>query len=172
MPRVGQEEDKQVIVGRIAGVFGVKGWVKVYSYTQPLDNILTYSPWQIRLGTGWQVVKPIEGRSHGKGIVALLEGYADRDAAASLVGCDIAVDRAQMPAAGEDEIYWADLIGLKVVTVDGVELGVVDHLFETGANDVLVVKGERERLLPYIDSVVQEVDLAAGMMRVDWDPEF
>lgn len=169
---VGQEEDKPVVVGRIAGVYGVKGWVRVYSYTQPLDNILEYTPWQVRIGADWRVIKPLEGRIHGKGIVALLEGCADRDAAAALVGCDIAVDRAQMPAAGKGEFYWADLMGLKVLTLEGVELGVVDHLFETGANDVLVVKGERERLLPYTDSVVRDIDLAAGLMRVDWDPEF
>lgn len=168
----GQEGDKRVIVGRIAGVYGVKGWVRIYSYTQPLDNILDYTPWQLYIAPDWRVVKPLDGRIHGKGVVALLEGCPDRDAAAALIGCDIAVDRAQLPEAGEDEIYWADLIGLKVVNLEGVELGLVDHLFETGANDVLVVKGERERLLPYIDAVVLSVDLAAGLMRVDWDPEF
>lgn len=167
-----QEEDKRVIVGRVAGVFGVKGWVKIYSYTVPPENILHYSPWQLRIGGEWVTLKRITGRTHGKGVVAQLEGYDDRDAAAALFDCDIAVTREQLPEAGADEIYWADLIGLRVVTLDGTELGVVDHLFETGANDVVVVRGERERLLPYIDQVVREVDLAGGVMHVDWDPEF
>ncbi len=168
----GQETEDPIIVGRIAGLYGVKGWVRIYSHTQPLDNILGYSPWLLWVDGAWRAVRPLEGRSHGKGVVAQLEGYADRDAAAGLVGCDIAVERSQLPAAADDEIYWADLMGLRVVTLEGVELGVVDHLFETGANDVIVVKGERERLLPYIDQVVCEVDLDGGVLRVDWDPEF
>ena len=166
------EKAGQLVVGRIGGLFGVRGWVKVFSYTEPRDNILSYSPWLLHIGGEWVTAKPVGGRIHGKGLVAQIEGYDDRDAAATLLGCDIAINRSQLPAAGQDEIYWADLVGLRVVTLEGVELGVVDHLFETGANDVLVLKGERERLLPYIDQVVHEVDLAGGVMRVDWDPEF
>lgn len=165
-------QDSRIVVGRIAGVFGVRGWVKIFSHTKPLENILSYSPWQVLQAGRWLSLKPMSGRVHGKGLVAQLEGYTDRDAAASLVGCDIAIDRSQMPPAAADEVYWADLVGLKVITLDGLELGVVDHLLETGANDVLVVQGERERLLPYIDQVVRELDLAAGLIRVDWDAEF
>lgn len=169
---VESEQDKRIVVGRIAGLFGVRGWVKVFSHTQPLDNILRYTPWQVLRDGQWQPMKPLGGRIHGKGIVAQLEGCDDRDAAATLIGCDIAIERSQLPRAAEGEIYWADLIGLKVVTLDGVELGVVDHLLETGANDVVVVRGERERLLPYVDQVIREVDLDGGLLRVDWDPEF
>jgi len=169
---VAPEQDKRVVVGRIAGLFGVRGWVKVFSHTQPLDNILRYSPWLVLRGGQWTPMKPLDGRIHGKGIVAHLAGCDDRDAAAELVGCDIAVARSQMPRAAADEVYWADLIGLKVVTLEGVELGVVDHLLETGANDVVVVHGERERLLPYVDQVIREVDLDGGLLRVDWDPDF
>lgn len=165
-------QDKRVVVGRIAGLFGVRGWVKVFSHTQPLDNILCYTPWLLLRNGQWTPVKPLAGRIHGKGIVAQLEGCDDRDAAAALVGCDIAIERSQMPPAEADEVYWADLIGLKVVTLDGVELGVVDHLLETGANDVVVVHGERERLLPYVAQVIREVDLDGGLLRVDWDPDF
>lgn len=164
--------DKPIVVGRIAGLFGVRGWVKVFSHTQPLDNILRYSPWLVLRDGQWQPMKPVAGRRHGKGIVAHIEGCDDRDAAAALVGCDIAVARSQLPRAEADEIYWADLIGLKVVTLEGVALGVVDHLLETGANDVVVVRGERERLLPYVEQVICEVDLDGGLLRVDWDPEF
>lgn len=165
-------QDTPIVVGRIAGLFGVRGWVKVFSHTQPLDNILRYSPWLVLRDGQWLPMKPLAGRIHGKGIVAHIEGCDDRDVAAALVGCDIAIVRSQLPRAEAGEIYWADLIGLKVVTLEGVELGVVDHLLETGANDVVVVRGERERLLPYVEQVIREVDLDGGLLRVDWDPEF
>jgi 16S rRNA processing protein RimM len=169
---VDSEQDTHIIVGRIAGLFGVRGWVRIYSHTQPLDNILGYTPWLLLQGGRWVPVKHLDGRIHGKGIVAQLEGIDDRDAAAALIGCDIAIERSQLGRTAPDEVYWADLIGLKVVTLDGVELGVVDHLLETGANDVVVVQGERERLLPYVEQVIHEVDLAGGVLRVDWDPDF
>ena len=167
-----QDEGRRIVVGRVAGAFGAKEWWKIYSYTVPSGNILDYAPWQLLLGGNWVTLKRIAGRPHGKGVVAQFEGYDDRAAAATLFDCDIAVMRDQLPDTQGDEIYWADLIGLRVVTVDGIELGVIDHLLETGANDVVVVKGERERLLPYVDQVVREVDLDGGVMRVDWDPEF
>ena len=162
-----------VTLGRITGLYGVRGWVKVFSHTEPRDNILRYNPWQVRLKGQWRALRLAEGRAHNQGIVARLEGYADRDAAAVLLGADIAVQREQFQPLANGEYYWADLIGLKVVTTDGVGLGVVDGLMETGANDVLVVRGERERLIPYLPGqVVVAVDREAGELRVDWDPEF
>lgn len=168
------EEDKHyIVVGRIAGLYGVRGWVKVYSHTQPRENILNYSPWYLHLDGGWKALKLLDGKPHGKGIVARLEGYEDRDRAATLVQQDVAIQAEQLPEAGEGEYYWSELIGLRVETLEGVELGRVDHLLETGSNDVLVVRGERERLIPYVpEQVVREVDLAAQRIRVDWDPEF
>lgn len=168
----GSEEGKYIIVGRVTGVYGVRGWVKIRSHTAPVDNILGYSPWYLALAGGWQTRKVVEGRCHGKGMVALLEGCTDRDAALQLMGCDIAVRREQLPAVAADEFYWADLVGLQVINLEGVALGTVVRLFETGANDVVVVQGERERLIPYIAEVVREVDLAGGVLRVDWDAEF
>jgi len=144
--------------------------VKVFSDTRPRDGILKYSPWQLKLRGEWQVVPLAEGRPHGEGIVARLEGVEDRDRAGELIGAEIAVARSQLPPTKAGEYYWSDLVGLRVVTLDGSELGKIDHLLETGANDVLVVQGDRERLLPYIGSVVRGVDLDAGVMRVDWDP--
>ncbi len=162
-----------VTVGRISGLFGVRGWVKVFSHTEPRDNIVHYDPWYLRIGGNWREVRVADGHAQGKGVVAHVEGIDDRDAASGLVGCDIAIRREQLPALAPDEYYWSDLIGLKVVTVDGMALGTVDHLIETGANDVLVVKGERERLIPYLrGDVITEVDLENGLLRVDWDPEF
>ena len=166
--------DELLILGKIAGLFGVKGWVKVFSHTDPRENIVGYSPWYLRKGGGeWTPVKVKSGRRHGKSVVALLEGIEDRDGAVALQGYDIAVHRSQLPAPADGEFYWTDLIGLTVSTESGVELGRVDHLLETGANDVLVVRGERERLIPFLyGDVVKTVDLAQRCMVVDWDPDF
>lgn len=164
---------EMVPLGHISGVFGVRGWVKVHSDTEPRDNILSYSPWYLRRGDRWEARKLLDGHSQGKGLVARVQGCDDRDQAAALMGTLIAVPRKQLPALEQDEFYWSDLEGLRVVTTQGVELGQVSHLFSTGANDVLVVKGEHERLLPYVwDQVILGVDLEAGLIRVDWDPEF
>lgn len=160
-------------VGRISGVYGLQGWVKVYSYTEPRENILAYSHWHVHTGGQWRPMEVAEGRGHGKGVIARLAGCEDCDAASLLVGAEIAVTRKQLPPAGSGEYYWVDLEGLRVVTLSGIELGTVDHLFETGSNDVMVVKGERERLIPFIrGAVVVQVDLEHRIMRVDWDPEF
>lgn len=162
-----------VVVGRIAALYGVRGWVKVFSHTDPRDNILRYQPWMVNFNGAWQTLEHVEGRIHQQGIVARLDGYDDRDAATALLGCDIAVRPEQLARLSPGEYYWSELIGLKVITTEGVELGVVEKLLETGSNDVLVVQGERERLLPYLPgSVVIDVDKSAGVLRVDWDPEF
>lgn len=168
------EGDEYVILGTVSGIYGVHGWVKVFSHTQPRENILTYSPWYLNRGNGWQEWQLEKGRPQGKGIVAKLAACDDRDAAASLMKAEIGVQRSQLNAElGSGRFYWADLKGLSVITRDAVDLGVIDHLFETGSNDVMVVKGDRERLIPYIwQQVVQQVDLAAGQMIVDWDPDF
>ncbi len=162
-----------VVVGRIAALYGVRGWVKVFSHTDPRDNILRYKPWQVNIHGTWQTLQLEEGRVHGHGIVAHLTGYDDRDVATALLGCDIAVRSEQLARLPTGEYYWSELIGLQVITTEGVALGVVQSLLETGSNDVLVVKDDRERLIPYLPgSVVIEVDKDAGVMRVDWDPEF
>ena len=163
---------RYVTLGRISGLYGVKGWVKVYSHTSPLGNILEYPKWYLKIEESWQEYQLERGKPHGKGIIAKLAGIDDRDVAATLINIDIAIPRDQLPELGENEFYWTDLEGIRVITIEGVELGKLDYLFETGANDVMVVKGERQRLLPYIDQVVKRVDLDAGIMEVDWDPEF
>lgn len=166
-------EARRVVIGRIGGPYGVRGWVKVYSYTEPREEILTHRQWWVHMAGEWRPLALVEGRPHGKTIVARLADYDDRDAVQALTGCEIGVPRSTLAALAPDEFYWSDLQGLRVLTQDGVELGVVDHLLETGANDVLVVKGERERLIPYVrGQVVTDVDLGQGVMRVEWDPEF
>lgn len=165
--------EQRVIVGRLAGVYGVKGWLRLASYTQPADNVFDYTPWWLLTRDGPTRTEPVEGRAHGKGFVVKLEGIDDRDAAAALVGIDVAAARDALPALAEGEYYWSDLIGLEVETVDGVALGRVERLFETGANDVLVVRGDRERLIPYLrDRVVRRIDPDAGRIVVDWDADF
>lgn len=161
-----------MVVGEIAGVYGVKGWLRIRSFTEPLENILAYRPWRIGAEGAWSEAPKAVGRRHGRGLIVSFEGVTERDAASRLVGKLIAVSRAQLPDS-DGEFYWADLEGLKVETSAGRMLGTVDHLVETGANDVLVVKGERQRLIPFLRGrVVLEVDLQAGRIVVDWDPDF
>jgi 16S rRNA processing protein RimM len=159
-----------VILGRIDGLFGVRGWIKVYSYTEPREAVLEYRGWLLSRDGVWQPVELAEGRRHGKAIIARLEGIADRDAAARLLGCDIGVDRDALPEPEDGHYYWSDLEGLTVVRKDGTELGKVAYLMATGANDVLVVDGPAERLIPFVpETVILDVDLAAGVIRVDWE---
>lgn len=147
--------------------------MKVYSFTEPRDNILSYTPWMVQVQGSWQEMRPLQGRIQGKGVVAQIEGYDDRDQAATLIGAEIAVPRRMLPPSAPGEYYWADLQDCRVVTTQGVELGRVTGLFETGANDVMVVKGERERLLPFVQpDVIRAVDLDQGLIEVDWDPDF
>lgn len=166
------ERQGRIAVGRIAGLYGVRGWVKVYSYTRPRENILRYSPWQLKVAGQWRTVAVLEGRVHGKTLVARLEGCEDRDSAASLLDCEIAVQRTQLPEPEPGDYYWSDLIGLRAVTRDGQPLGTVSGLLETGSADVLVVQGEHEHLIPYVPEVyVIKVDLEAGVITLDWHPE-
>ena len=169
------DSKQRVVLGRVAGLFGVKGWVKVYSETVPPANILDYSPWYLQLAGGWQSFELQQGQVHGKGIIARLGNCTNRDEAGPLLGAAIAVEREQLPELAENEYYWADLIGLEVLNQEGETLGKVDHLLETGANDVLVVKTEdkQEWLIPYVKGdVVKEIDLEKGWLRVDWNPDF
>ena len=158
------------MLGRISGVFGVKGWVKVYSYTEPREAVLQYKDWLLSGKDDWQPVKIAEGKRHGKTVIVHIDGVDDRDEAAGLIGCEIGVPRDALPETDEGQYYWSDLEGLLVVREDGAELGRVAYLLETGANDVMVIEGERELLLPFVkDEVVLDVDLAAGVIRVDWE---
>lgn len=165
--------DPLVILGRISGLFGVAGWVRVYSYTDPRENILSYPDWQLGLAEGWRQWRMTDGRRQGKAVVAQLDGVDDRDQARDLIGCDIAVPRSALPPAAEGEYYWADLQGLRVYNTDGRDFGTVTRLMETGANDVLVVEGERERLIPMVPGAfVLRVEPELGFLEVDWDPDF
>lgn len=171
--------DKEfVVLGKIVSVHGIRGAVKIYSFTDPIDNILGYKQWLLRRGDEQFTVKLKVGRSQGKVLVAELEGLEDREEAKKLADFEILVCREELPVLDSDEYYWYQLQGLKVTNQQAQLLGKVDHLLETGANDVLVVKpctdsiDDRERLLPYIDQCVLSIDLEAGKLQVDWDAEF
>jgi 16S rRNA processing protein RimM len=162
-----------VTLGYVSGVHGLKGWVKVYSYTDPRDAILDYQPW--RLGPPGKAGKDVcidSGQPHGKTLIAALPGVSTPEQARALVGHEIRVAREALPAAGPGHWYWSDLVGLSVVNLDGTRLGTVKNLIETGANDVMVLEGERERLIPFVnEQVVRSVDLEEQTIRVDWHPD-
>lgn len=170
---------ENMVLGKITAVYGVKGWVKIYSFTDPMENIFTYQPWQLKVGDTFKTLKVETGKVHGKGLVAKLVGVDDRNVAQGFCGYEIVVDSSQLPELEEGEYYWNQLKNLLVYTESDQLLGKVSHLIETGANDVLVVKAtkdsidQQERLLPYLpDQVIKKIDLETGTMRVDWDPEF
>ena len=170
---VDSQKDDVLVMGRIASPYGVRGWVRINSFTAVPGNLLEYMPWYLQQQGQWQAVEVLDGKQHGKGLVVHLKSCDDRDAAAALTGTDIGIYRSQLPPAATDEYYWSDLVGLQVINTGDRVLGVVDHLFETGANDVMVVKGEQECLVPYIPGqVIESVDLENNTIRVDWDPDF
>lgn len=164
--------DGLVHLGRITGLFGVQGWVKIFSHARPREAIIDYSPWLVKTTGDWREMVVEDGRAQGKGVVAKLAGVDDRDQASQLIGADIAIRFSQLPPPSKGEYYWAQLVGLEVINLVGQSFGKVDHLFETGANDVLVVRNGKERWLPATANVIREVDLEAGVIRVDWDAEF
>jgi len=163
-----------VLLGRIVGVHGLRGEVKIESYTEPRLRIFDYLPWLLETAPGViEKIEKVQGRAQGKGVVASL-GLDDRDAAAKLIGTRIFVSRSTLPEL-PDEFYQEDLAGLEVVNRAGVSFGKVSHLFDTGANLVLVTKSQdgREHLIPYVPDVyVKAVDLDAGRITVDWEEDF
>ena len=167
------KESRWLKLGNISGVFGVKGWLKVYANTDKKENILSYQPWYIERNKVRQAVKLKAGKPHGKTIIVQLDGVDDRNEAELWVGSDIYMKSDQLPKLSKGEYYWSDLSGLQVVSTNGEEFGVIDQMLETGANDVIVVKGDRERLIPYVtEQVVKSVDLDKQQMIVDWDADF
>ncbi|MCP4408871.1 MAG: ribosome maturation factor RimM [Gammaproteobacteria bacterium] len=162
--------DNRLVVGRIHGLFGVQGWVKILSYTQPRENILQYSPWYLGQSGQWQAMERVGGRRQAKIVIAKFRGIDDRDLATGLLGAEVAIQQAQLESLPEGEYYWMQLVGLRVVNLKGNDLGVVDYLLETGANDVLVLKGNTDILIPFVqNTVVKDVALDQGVITVDWD---
>jgi len=163
-------------MGRVTAPFGVKGWVKIYALTARLGNLLGYPVWWLGHDGDWREMQVAAAKVHGKTLVAQLTGIEDREAAVRLKGLEVAVPRSQLPGAAENEFYWADLIGLRVVNTEQHEFGRVVRVMQTGANDVLVVAGgngnERETLIPFTAGAIRQVDLAAGVINVDWGKDY
>ena len=157
----------------MTGLYGVKGWIKVHSYTDPRENIVNFRRWTLRQGDDRAPVAVVNGRLQGQTVVAKLLEIDDRDEARALIGAEITVERDDLPPCEPGEYYWADLEGLGVRSASGDALGHVDYLFSTGAHDILVVAGDRQRLIPFVmQRVVREIDMQRGLIVVDWDPDY
>ncbi|HIQ07710.1 MAG TPA: ribosome maturation factor RimM [Thiotrichaceae bacterium] len=168
-----ETQNEILLLGKISGVFGVKGWVKIFSHTLPIQQIVSYSPLYLRYKSGWQAIEVVKGQKQGKAVVAQLEGIDDRDQAFALIGTEIGIRQDQLPTLQSGSYYWSELQGLTVVNQQQIELGRVDWLFSTGSNDVLVVKGEKEHMVPWIEeSVIIAVDQEKKQILVDWDADF
>jgi 16S rRNA processing protein RimM len=163
-----------VVMGKVVGAQGIQGWVKVQTFTEYLDSLLDYTTWYVGSEQEWRPLEVLEANVHGgKVLIAKLQGIADRTAAEKYKGLLIAVPRDSLPEQPEGEYYWSDLVGLSVENLAGEKFGIVDSLLETGANDVLVVKGESgEKLIPFIDSVIKQVSLKDKTIRVDWQADY
>jgi 16S rRNA processing protein RimM len=161
-----------IVMGRIAAPFGIKGWVKVQPYSEDPGTLMDFESWRIGRGELQTYYAVEAAQGHGKALVAKLAGIEDRDAAYALRGQEISVAKSALPPPEENEFYWSDLIGLKVVNREGIELGRVDNLMESGANDLLVVKGAREHLIPFVAAFVGKIDLAGKTIEVDWGEDY
>jgi len=169
------DESALVWLGRITAIYGLRGWVKVHSDTDPRNNITKFKRWWLRQQGNWTQIQVLNGRPQGKTIVASLDGITTPEAASALIGAEIAVHRDDLPKAAPGEFYWTDLLGMSVQTVDKVEIGKVKRMFETGANDVMVVDtpSANEVLVPWVvPDVITDVDMQARLITVDWDPDF
>ena len=173
-------KENHIILGKVGAVYGIKGWLKIHSFTDEVDAILDYFPWSLKLGNKTQTVEITDWRKHNKGLIVKVDNIDDRDEAQALVGSEILTSGTALPDLPQGEFYWRDLIGMSVVTSQGYDLGVVSDMMETGANDVLVVKAnlndgfsKKERLIPYLfEQVVESVSIENKQICVDWDPGF
>ena len=174
------KQDEKIVMGKFGATYGIRGWLKVFSYTDNAESIFDYTPWYINQKGKWVEFNVESWKRHNKGMVCKLEGLEVREEAHTLTNFEIAVDPASLPELSEDEFYWRELFGMQVVTTKGYSLGEVTDLLETGSNDVLVVKanlkdafGQKERLIPYLEEqVIKKVDREAQRIEVDWDPGF
>lgn len=169
-----------VVVGQLGAVYGIKGWLKVNSFTDQPEGIFDYQPWLMKDGSSWREVQVSAWKRHGKGLICKLDGIEQREEAQMLTGADIGVKATSFVDLPDDEFYWRDLIGCRVQNTKGYDFGQVSQLMETGSNDVLVVKanakdafGQRERLIPFIeDQVIKSVNIAERIIEIDWEPDF
>jgi 16S rRNA processing protein RimM len=169
-----------VVVGKLGATYGIRGWLKIFSYTEEAENIFSYKPWSVNVHGEYKTFSVESWKRHGKGWVVKLEGLEVREEAQLFTNAEIAVPSDALPALSNEEFYWRELFGMSVVTSKGYDLGKVIDVLETGSNDVLVVKanlkdafGQKERLIPFLDEqVIKMIDRTAQRIEVDWDPEF
>ena len=164
--------DAPIIVGKISGLFGTRGEVRIFDFSRSRGDILEYDTWLLRFEDGWREVSVQDGRLHNGTVVAHIDKFEDRESVRELIGIDIAIRSDQLVNLSDGEYYWHQLEGLAVVNLEGIQLGVVERLMETGANDVLVVRSEMERLIPYTSETIAEVNLSARQIRVDWELDY
>lgn len=174
------EQNERIVMGKLGSTYGIRGWLKVFSYTDNAESIFDYSPWYLNQKGEWVEYKVESWKRHGQGYVCKLAGLDVREDAQLMTNFEIAIDPASLPELSEDEFYWRELFGMQVFTTKGYNLGEVTDLLETGSNDVLVIKanlkdafGQKERLVPYLEEqVIKKVDREARRIEVDWDPGF
>jgi 16S rRNA processing protein RimM len=165
--------ERRVLLGKVLGALGLRGELKLQSFTRPREALFGYQPWILAQRGVERQLFGARGEDNGRHLVARFPGIEDRTAAEALRGAEIWILRSQLPPPQPGEYYWVDLEGLRVRNLEGVDFGVVSHLFDTGANEVLVAHGERERLIPFVQpDFVKSVDFEAGCITVDWDPDF
>jgi 16S rRNA processing protein RimM len=157
-----------VVLGRVGAPFGVQGWVKVSSYTEPARGIADYPAWTLVQGDKTLTVAVLESKLAGRGVAVKLAGIESIDAARALTGAEVQVDRAELPVVAPGEFYLHDLLGLQAVNREGQSLGKVDSFLELPAHPVVVLRGERERLVPLVPDRIVEVNLEAGRITLDW----
>jgi len=168
------DNERRILLGRIVGAFGIRGQIKIESWTEPRDAIFRYQPWILVDVNGVErEFTGARGKESGKHLVATFPDVIDRDVVEAMRGTEIFVPRSALPPARPGEFYWVDLEGFRVIHVDGTDFGTVSHLFSTGANDVLMVRGDRERLVPFVEpDFVRSIDFEGRLITVDWDPDF
>lgn len=178
-----QLPQERIQIGQLRSAYGLNGWLWVYSNTDPMSNMFDYLPWWLETKSGWQMVMVKRWKPHGKGLVVAIKGVDNRTMADALVGANIWIAKTQLPKAGIDEYYWSDLKGLTVVGFDEETeqeaiLGRIHEMFETGANDVMLVHAtaesvdSQERMIPWHSDVIQNVDLDAGRIYVNWGVDY
>lgn len=161
-----------IVMGRVGAPFGLKGWVRIQPYSEQVDGLFRYPEWWLANTDGWDSCKVVEKAVHGDVLLVRFAGCEDRDQAARIKGREVAILREHLPAPEDGEYYWADLVGLLVENSHGQSLGRVERLFESGSSPILVIVGERERLVPYIEDVVKDVNLDAGKLLVEWELDY
>jgi 16S rRNA processing protein RimM len=160
-----------VVLGRVGAPHGLLGWVKVHSFTEPLEGIVKYGPWELARGASLGHRAVLDWKRAGSGIAVRLEGVGSREEAQALTGAEIIVARSELPEPGPGEFYWHDLMGLEAFSPSGVPLGRVTGVLELPAHPVLVLRGERERLVPLVPERLAGVDIEAGRLTLDWHPD-